>query len=202
MRRMSGESDEDDLGSRTRVLVAAARKGEAPAHRELVLRFASPLRKLLAARTPIALRTVTDVEDLAQDTWARAFAHLDTFEFRGVGSFWCWLRRIALNELAMQLRSRGAAKRGTAQALPESGVAPRTPAPGPHTQASRGDDLERIERALEALGARQREAVLLRIELDLSFDEIARECSFATPDAARMAVTRGVEQIASRLRVD
>ena len=48
------------------------------------------------------LRNDAEAEDVVQETWVRAFTHLDSF--RGDSSFATWLSRIAMNEALGRLR--------------------------------------------------------------------------------------------------
>ena len=48
------------------------------------------------------LRNDAEAEDVVQETWVRAFTHLDSF--RGHSSFATWLSRIAMNEALGRLR--------------------------------------------------------------------------------------------------
>lgn len=48
------------------------------------------------------LRNDAEAEDVVQETWVRAFTHLD--RFRGESSFATWLSRIAMNEALGRLR--------------------------------------------------------------------------------------------------
>ena len=48
------------------------------------------------------LRNDAEAEDVVQETWVRAFTHLDSF--RGESSFATWLSRIAMNEALGRLR--------------------------------------------------------------------------------------------------
>lgn len=57
--------------------------------------------------------------------------------------------------------------------------------------SSRGVHAERllaIEDALQRLPGAERDAVLLRLEVDLPYEVIARECGYPSADAARMAI--------------
>jgi RNA polymerase sigma factor (sigma-70 family) len=55
---------------------------------------------------------------------------------------------------------------------------------------------ERYEQALQRLKPHPREAIILRFELDLSYEEMAEELGLASPNAARMRVERGLLRLA------
>src|SRR5437764_6185908 len=79
-------------------LVQRARDREEAAMRELMQ--ANNRRLFRLARG--ILRNDAEAEDVAQETWVRAFTHLDSF--RGDSSFATWLSRIAMNEALGRLR--------------------------------------------------------------------------------------------------
>lgn len=73
------------------------------------------------------------------------------------------------------------------------------PGPSPLEQAIGTQSLQRYERALERLTPAEREAVICRIELQYSYDELAIALHKPTAAAARMAVTRAVKRLASEM---
>ena len=80
------------------MLVTAAKRGNAPALEELVLRHE---RRVFA----VALRIMNnreDAEDVVQETFHKVFLHLDSFQEKS--RFSTWLTRIAMNEAFMLLR--------------------------------------------------------------------------------------------------
>jgi RNA polymerase sigma-70 factor (ECF subfamily) len=82
---------EDYSGRDDAALVELARQGEEGAIRTLIKR--NNQRLFRVARS--VLRNDTDSEDVVQETYVRAFTHLD--QFRGEAKFSTWLTRIALN---------------------------------------------------------------------------------------------------------
>jgi RNA polymerase sigma-70 factor, ECF subfamily len=83
-------------------LVAAARRGDRRAFEELVLRHR---QRVLAVAQRIT-KSREDAEDVAQESFHKAFLHLDTFQEKS--QFYTWLTRIAMNEAFMLLRRRRA----------------------------------------------------------------------------------------------
>jgi RNA polymerase sigma-70 factor (ECF subfamily) len=80
-------------------LVAAARSGSRQAFDVLVERHA---RKILCVAQRVT-RSREDAEDVVQQSFQKAFVHLQEFEARS--SFSTWLTRIAINEALMCLRT-------------------------------------------------------------------------------------------------
>jgi RNA polymerase sigma-70 factor (ECF subfamily) len=60
--------------------------------------------------------------------------------------------------------------------------------------------LERYERALERLRPEDREAIHLKVELDLPYEEITRALGKPTITAARMAVSRALARLVREMR--
>ncbi len=81
-------------------LVRRARAGDGEAFRELVERHERAIFRLAQHIT----QNAQDAEDVLQETFLRAFEHLD--EFRGDSKFSTWLVRIAVNQALMKLRKR------------------------------------------------------------------------------------------------
>src|SRR6202023_1200994 len=82
------------------MLVTAARHGNGRAVEELVVRHR---RRVFAAAQRIT-NNREDAEDVVQDTFHKAFLHLDDFQEKS--QFSTWLIRIAMNEAFMLLRRR------------------------------------------------------------------------------------------------
>src|SRR5712672_2153032 len=91
-------------------LVAAAKRGDTQAFKELVLRH----RQRVVAVAQRITNNREDAEDVAQDSFHKAFLYLDAFQEKS--RFSTWLTRIAMNEAFMLLRRR----RGVVEVLPEN----------------------------------------------------------------------------------
>src|SRR6266404_3609615 len=91
-------------------LVAATKLGDTLAFEELVLRHK---QRVFAVAQRIT-NNREDAEDVAQESFHKAFLHLDAFQEKS--RFSTWLTRIAMNEAFMLLRRR----RGFLEVLPES----------------------------------------------------------------------------------
>src|ERR1017187_10557054 len=81
-------------------LVAAAKCGDAHAFEKLVLRHK---QRVLAAAQRIT-NNREDAEDVVQESFHKAFLHLDSFQ--EASRFSTWLRSIVMNEAFMLLRKR------------------------------------------------------------------------------------------------
>jgi RNA polymerase sigma-70 factor (ECF subfamily) len=81
-------------------LVDAARRHDPEAFEELVTRYGPRIFRLAQRIT----RNHEDAEEVSQDSFTRAFLHMETF--RGDARFSSWLSRIAINQSLMKLRAR------------------------------------------------------------------------------------------------
>src|SRR5216684_1925282 len=132
-------------------LARRARHGDAAAFGELVRRFHRPVYRFCwrLLRSP-------DAEDLAQDTFVRAFVHFERFDpERPVLP---WLIAIARRLCLDLLRRRKVMAR--VETLPVTGPPP----PGPEGEASLREQLSRLERALDDLDGPRVAIVLFHIE--------------------------------------
>jgi RNA polymerase sigma-70 factor (ECF subfamily) len=128
-------------------------------------------------------------EDVAQETFLKAFAHLDSFQ---VGTrFQAWLFRIAHNSLVNQRR----ANRKVRLHFPEHLTALQA---GPAEEAMSREALQNLARAVGRLPRDFRAAFLLRVEEDLSFREIA-EVLQTTEETARWRVFKAREKLMEKL---
>ncbi len=183
---------------RTDDLVSRARAGDGTAREELLSRYRARLERLLHSRLPPAARGLLETQDLVQEVSIQALSSLKSFEYRGIGSYWAFLRKIALR--CASRASERVGRRGHVEVLLEgSAVAPAAPSPSPLGKMIDRELLDAFESALERLPAKQREALLMRIELDLDYSVVAAECGFSSPDAARMSVTRALERISKEM---
>lgn len=81
-------------------LLAQAREGDTQAFGELVRRYETKIFRLAQHIT----QNREDAEDVLQETFLKAYEHLD--QFQGNSKFYTWVVRIAVNQALMKLRRR------------------------------------------------------------------------------------------------
>jgi RNA polymerase sigma-70 factor (ECF subfamily) len=81
-------------------LVARAKSGDMDAFSELVTHYDRRVFRMAKQIT----QNDDDAEDVLQETFLKAYTHLDNFQ--GNSKFYTWLVRIAVNEALMKLRKR------------------------------------------------------------------------------------------------
>jgi RNA polymerase sigma-70 factor (ECF subfamily) len=141
-------------------LARRARRGDAAAFDALVRRFHRPVYRFCwrLVRSP-------DAEDLAQDTFVRAFVHFERFDPQR--PVLPWLIAIARRLCLDLLRRRKVMAR--VDTLPVTGPPP----PGPEGEASLREQLSRLERALDDLDEGPRVAIVLFHIEEMSYRDIA-----------------------------
>jgi RNA polymerase sigma-70 factor (ECF subfamily) len=159
-------------------LIAATKRGDARASEELVSRYR---RRVFAAALRIT-KNREDSEDVVQESFHKAFLHLN--EFQEKSRFSTWLTRIVMNEALMLLRGR----REVVEISPESPDDCAKPLmrafvdrrPSPKESCWRRERKELLTEAINGLGSTIRGAVLLRIVEDQSVEETARILGIST----------------------
>jgi RNA polymerase sigma-70 factor (ECF subfamily) len=175
-------------------LLLRARGGDEDALERLCARYLPRLERWAHGRLPVWARGALETQDLAQETLIQAIGKLPTFEPRHEGAFQAYLRQALLNRIRDEVRR--ARRRGPADSLNS-----RAPAadPSPLEQAIGQETLERYEAALGQLRPDDREAIIARIELGYSYDEVAEALGKPSIAAAQMAVSRALVRLAKEM---
>jgi RNA polymerase sigma-70 factor (ECF subfamily) len=168
---------------RTQHLVTLAKEGDQPAIEQLCRIYGERVRRIIRLRIDRKLRPKVDSVDIVQDALVLALAGLKDFTYRDEGDFLRWLSRIAENKLHDIVDRFHAEKRDIRREIPfkkvetdaedvSAGVAGPLQTTTPSVLLSRKEQLDRLERAIDALKPEYREVILLsRIER-LSQEEI------------------------------
>lgn len=154
------------------ILVAAARTGDEQAFERLVRRHQTRVFALALRYT----RVHEDAEDIVQQTFHKAFLHLDRFQ--GRSAFFTWLTRIAINEALQLLRKKRALREVPIQPStdndttePHSDMADASP--DPEIRHLQQESTELLSAAIEQSRPTMRSVLELQL-LDVSAQEIAR----------------------------
>ena len=137
---------------------------------------------------------MADTDDLVQNTLIRALDNVNQFEPRHEGAFLAYLRTILLNQVRDEIRR---VNRMPGRERLDEGL--RDASPSPVEEAIGGEALARYEAALSRLAADQREAVVLRVELGLSYPEVAEAMDRPSANSARLLVTRALVHLAKAM---
>jgi len=160
---------EADATAADMVLVRRALAREADAFRAIMKAHNQRLYRIARA----IIRNDAEAEDVVQEAYVRAFAHLDAF--RGHASLGTWLSRIVINEALGRLRKR---RRFEAVALPEAREAeiipfPLNPGDDPERTMAQRQILQLVERATDKLPDTYRTVFVARVIEGLSIEETA-----------------------------
>jgi len=156
----------------------------------LLERSIPSLKRWARGRLPQWARGVAETNDLIQNAVIRALPHLKAFEVRHPGALQAYLRRAIFNHVRDEIRR---VKSRPAAAELDDQIADDLPSP--LEQAIGHQGFERYETALQRLLPADREAIIARIELQQSYEEVALALGKPSADAARMAVTRAVKNL-------
>ena len=137
---------------------------------------------------------MADTDDIVQKAVLRTFDRIGEFEPQREGAVQAYLRQAILNRIRDELRRGG----GRAPSVP---LDPNSPDPGasPFEHAVGAEMAERYEKALASLSASDREAIVARVELGGTYDEVAVALGKSSADAARMAVGRALVRLAEEM---
>ncbi len=189
-------SDSRSLAQQTTLhLLDEVRAGNEAAVSHLYKRHLARLQRWARGRLPRGAREMMDTDDLVQQVLMKTLRHVDSFEPTRTGGFQSYLRAGVTNLIRDELRRRQRQPPGhqTASSVEAFG-------PSPLEELVGREKLDRYERGLSQLTESDREIVVARLELGLSYDEIAKELGKPSADAARMAVTRAVTRLAEEVR--
>ena len=175
-------------------LLELAKIGDRAALDRLLRRCIPPLRRWAHGRLPPAARATHDTGDLVEQTVIAALCSLEAFEARHQGALQAYLRQALLNRVRDLVPQ--SAQRPEHVALPDQLA---DPAASPLEQSIGWQNVVRYERALQRLSAGDREAVIARLELQYSYEELAVVLDKPTADVARTAVTRAMKRLAREM---
>ena len=176
-------------------LVAQAREGNREALDRLFARYLPALRRWASGRLPRCSRDLMDTDDLVQETVWRAVKRIDAFESRHPGAIQAYLRLAIMNRIRDEVRHR---KRSPAAEPLDDNAA--DPSASPLDVAIGQEAVARYEAALARLRPEEREAIVARVELDGSYQDVAQALGKPSADAARMAVSRALLRLAEEMK--
>jgi RNA polymerase sigma-70 factor (ECF subfamily) len=178
-------------------LVALARRGDRHALNLLFERHHAPLRRWASGRLPLWARDLAETDDLVQETLLQTFRRLDAFDARGAGALYAYLRQAVLNRIRDELR-RHHRRPGIGELDEQVAAAGDSPI----ELAIGREVLERYEQALSTLRADERAAIVGRVEMGCTYEELAEALGKPSAEAARKAAARALIRLAERMGRD
>ena len=175
-------------------LLTAVRAGDEQALNQLLARYVPELRRWASGRLPGWARDISDTHDLVQETVFRVFKKLDGFDYRGEGALRAYLRQALINRIRNEIRR--ARSRPAGEELDSAAVDPsRSPVEAAISEQERA----RYEAALARMKPDDRELIVARVELGLTYQEMVTMLGKPSPDAARMAVARALVRLTEQM---
>lgn len=178
----------------THDLLVRARAGESTAIELLFARCLPAVNRWARGRLPQYARRLSDTQDLVQEAVLHTLRHLADFEPRHQGALQAYLRQAVANRIRDEIRR--VHRRPNQVDLSETYA---DAAPSPLERAIGAEGIERYEAALSRLAPAEREAIVARIELQQSYEEVAIALGKPTANAARIAVTRALGRLVKEL---
>ena len=175
-------------------LVERVKRGEQEALDRLFTRQLPALRRWARGRLPRRMRDLQDTDDLVQDTAIKAMRRMGAFVSRHPGALQAYLRQAVANRNRDEIR-----RSGRSPEIHELNDQERDAGASPLDEAIGVETVERYEAALLRLRPEDREAVIARVEMETSYDEIAQLFGKPSADAARMAVNRALIRLAEEM---
>jgi RNA polymerase sigma-70 factor, ECF subfamily len=178
-------------------LVAQSREGDQRAFAELVRRYEAKIFRLAQHVT----QNREDAEDVLQETFLKAYEHLD--QFQGNSKFYTWIVRIAVNQALMKLRRRKTDKSVSLDETIDTGednIVREIAAWGedPEQLFSREELGEILNTAIQSLEPPYRSVFVLRDIEDLSTEETADALGLSIP-AVKSRLLRARLQLREKL---
>lgn len=179
-------------------LVKRAQAGDKRAFELLVTKYQRRILRLLGR----ILHNQSDVEDIAQETFLKAYRALP--KFRNESAFYTWLYRIAVNTARNHISSKHNQVFVSDQIESQDGetfslLDNLTDGETPETHMHNREIIEALQIALDELPEQLRQAIVLRELEGLSYEEIstAMDCPVGT---VRSRIFRAREAISERLK--
>ncbi|GBU15768.1 RNA polymerase sigma factor [Polaromonas sp.] len=182
------------------LLVERAVAGDQKAFELLVIKYQRRIQRLIARM----VRDVDLVEDIAQETFIRAYRALA--QFRGEAQFYTWLYRIAVNtakKALMDLKRNPTVSENAYKSSDDDETSPLenelTTSETPEAVLASKEIAQIINEAMDALPEELRQAITLREIEGLSYEEIseAMACPIGT---VRSRIFRAREAISQRIK--
>jgi RNA polymerase sigma-70 factor, ECF subfamily len=179
----------------TFALLERVRAGDTGALDTLLGRYLPRLRRWARGRLPRFARDLTDTDDIVQETLLRSFKQMERFEARNEGALQAYLRQAVVNRIRDELRRKKRDPTSTE-------LDPQHPdeAPSPLEAAIGREAVERYDAALARLKNEDREAIIGRVELGMTYQELAEALGKPSAEAARKSAERALLRLAEEMK--
>lgn len=171
-------------------LLERVRGGDEGARVALFDRCLPALRRWARGRLPAFARDLLDTHDLVQEAAIHTLRNLDRFEPQHSGALTAYLREAVDNRIRDQIRrvKRRPMPVSLDDEWPDAGASPLD-------RAIARERMDVYEAALARLSPTDRAAIVSRLELQYSYEEVAGALGKPSANAARVAVVRAIERL-------
>jgi RNA polymerase sigma-70 factor (ECF subfamily) len=176
----------DNPVGNTEFLVGKAKEGSQAAWEEILERYRKMLRMHVRARLKLARRD-SELDDVLQSAFLKAFQHIAKFEYRGEGSFRRWLATLVVRTYLNEIKARGpesGANDGALEHLEDEASTSRL---------AQSSEQTALLEALGKLDDEDRDILIQKME-DLSFERIAENLGVSR-EAARKRYALAQERL-------
>ena len=180
-------------GESTVELLSRVRAGEPHALEAIATRLLPRLKRWAAGRLPPSTRDLSETGDLVQETIVSVLARLNDFEPKHEAALNVYLREALANRIRNEIRR--ASRRPQSAGLDLAATQHALDASPLESTISR-EAFDRYETALNTLSRDDREAIVGRLELHHSYQELSEAWGTVSADAARKRVERAVKRLA------
>jgi RNA polymerase sigma-70 factor (ECF subfamily) len=182
----------------TRTLLHRAADGDSGALEVLCARYLPRLRSWATRRLPDSARYRMDTEDLVQEVMVGTIQNLENFENEHAHAFLAYLRQGVMRRVTNEVRN-ARVRRDHAETEASRPDAGHDPVPSPLDDIVGKEALELYERSLETLSPEEQDLIMARVELGLTYKEIALYTGRPSEDAVRMASRRALLKLAEEM---
>jgi RNA polymerase sigma-70 factor, ECF subfamily len=183
-----------DASSSSLHLLHRARAGDSVALDLLLRRYLPSIRRWATGRLPRWARTAADTDDVIQDAVIKTLRHVDGFEPAHDGALQAYLRQAVFNRIRDEVRR--AKRRPPGEPLPEE-VPARERSPLEHMIGLAS--VARYEAALARLKPSDAQAIVARVELGQTYEEIMRALGKPNLHATRVTLWRALSRLAQEM---
>jgi DNA-directed RNA polymerase specialized sigma24 family protein len=179
----------------SRQLLQQAQHGDRDAVNALLRRYVPPLGRWASGRRRRA-RNAAETDSFVHDAVMRTLSRREALELRHEGAL-SYLRQAIITRIIDEDEDED--EDDTRQRAPRPAPGQRGPR-SPLDEAIGREAVERYERGLGRLVPDEREAIIARVELGYSYEEVANAIGCASADEARMAVIMALLHLAEEMR--
>jgi RNA polymerase sigma-70 factor (ECF subfamily) len=186
------------LPTTSRLLLSLLRRGDASVWNQLVKRMLPALSRWARGRLPRWARRRVDTDDLVQEAFVNLLRRLGGIvPPRSRHALRAYLQESIRNRIRDEVR-----RAGRVEVTPAATPDYRDLGSSPLDRTLASETVSRYRAALARLDAGEQELIVGRIELGLSYQQLALATGRPSPDAARVAVRRALLRLAEEIPAD